>query len=157
VRWATLVLLTLVGCNDLREFRGAWSGPRVGAAAELRVGVGDATAALTIDEVDGHGLSARLAITGLLPETAITSLPGAEADVLAGMTFAGAPLRVYLAFVAIPDGGGEALALVALYEDRRVEVRLLRGGTTPLYGIFALTAGEAVTQRWTGPGRGPPA
>ena len=35
------------------------------------------------------------------------------------MTFAGAPLRVYLAFVPIPDGGGDALALIALYDDRR--------------------------------------
>lgn len=143
MRWATLVLVMLVACDDLREFRGTWSGPRVGAAAELRVGVGEATAALTIDQIDGHGLAARLTIAGVLPETSITSLPGAEADVLAGMTFAGAPLRVYLAFVAIPDGGGEALALVALYEDRRIEVRLLRGGTAPLYGIFALTEGAS--------------
>jgi hypothetical protein len=59
--------------------------------------------------------------------------------VLAGMSFSGSPLRVYLAFFAIPDGGGEALAVIALYDDQRVEVRLLRGGTTPLYAIFALT------------------
>jgi hypothetical protein len=28
--------------------------------------------------------------------------------------------------------------MVALYDDERLEVRLLRGGTRPLYGIFAL-------------------
>jgi hypothetical protein len=139
VRWATLVLLTLLGCNDLREFRGDWRGPRVGDAAALRVGVGDGAATLSIDQIDGHGLVARLAVEGLLPEAPITSLAGAEADALAGITFGGAPLRVYLAFVAMPDAGGEALVVVALYDDRRIEVRLLRGGTAPLYGIFALT------------------
>jgi len=139
VRWATLVLVMLLGCNDLREFRGAWRGPRVGDALELRVGVGDGMAALSIDHIDGHGMAARLAIDGLLPETPITSLPGAEADALAGITFGGAPLRVYLAFVTMPDAGGEALVVVALYDDRRIDVRVLRGGATPLYGIFALT------------------
>jgi len=143
VRWATLVLLTLVACNDLRGFRGDWRGPRVGDADVLRVGFGDTTATLSIDRVDTHGLTARLSIEGVLPETQIESLPGAEADVLAGITFGGSPLRVYLAFVAMADGGGEALVVVALYDDRRVEVRLLRGGTAPRYGIFALTASAA--------------
>jgi hypothetical protein len=136
VRWATLVLLTLVACNDLRAFRGQWRGARIGTDAPLRVGAGS-SATLSITQIDTHGLTARLAVDGLLPETAITSLPGAEADVLAGITFSGAPLRVYLAFVPVPDGGGEALVVVALYDDQRVEVRLLRGSAA-LYSIFAL-------------------
>jgi len=143
VRCATLALVTLLaglaGCNDLRDFRGAWAGARVGDAAVLRVGAGE-RASLAIDSIDAHGLSGRLAIDGLLPEQAFESLPGAEADVVANMTFAGAPLRVFLAFVPIPDGGGEALALIALYDDHRVEVRVLRGGSSPLYAIFALTS-----------------
>ncbi|HEX2687465.1 MAG TPA: hypothetical protein VHN14_12650 [Kofleriaceae bacterium] len=139
MRWATLVLVMLLGCNDLREFRGDWRGPRVGDAPVLRAGIGDGAAQLSIDGIDEHGLRARLAIEGLLPETPITSLPGAEADALAGLTFGGAPLRVYLAFAAVPDAGGDALVVVSLYDDRRLEVRVLRGGTKPLYGIFALT------------------
>jgi hypothetical protein len=35
--------------------------------------------------------------------------------------------------------------IVALYDDRRVEVRILRGGSAPLYGIFALTETEPAT------------
>jgi hypothetical protein len=140
VRCATLVLVTLLaGCNDLRDFRGTWEGARVGDAPVLRVGAGD-RASLTIDNIDAHGLAGRLAIEGLLPEQTLESLSGAEADAVANMTFAGAPLRVYLAFVPIPDGGGEALAMIALYDDRRIEVRVLRGGSTPLYAIFALTS-----------------
>ena len=31
--------------------------------------------------------------------------------------------------------------MIALFDSRRVEVRALRGGTTPLYAIFALSEG----------------
>jgi hypothetical protein len=141
VRCATLVLVTLLaGCNDLRDFRGAWEGARVGDTPVLRVGPGE-RASLTIDSIDAHGLAGRLAIEGLLAEQTIASLDSAEADAIANMTFAGAPLRVYLAFVPIPDGAGDAVALIALFDDRRIEVRVLRGGGSPLYAIFALTSG----------------
>jgi hypothetical protein len=103
----------------------------------LTVGPGtDAT--LAIDHVDRHGLAGELTIAGLVDHAAFQSVPGADADALDDMTFSGSPLHVYLGFVAIPDGGGQAFAFVALYDDRRVEVRVLRGGTQPLYGIYAL-------------------
>ncbi|MDB4953581.1 MAG: hypothetical protein JWO36_1150 [Myxococcales bacterium] len=106
----------------------------------LRVGVAAQTSAtLVIDNIDSHGLSGELTVDGLVDAAAFVSLAGAEADALSGMSFNGAPLRVYLAFVAIPDSGGEALAVIALYEDHRIETRLLRGGTTPIYAIFAMT------------------
>lgn len=140
MRCATLVLVTLLaGCNDLRDFRGTWEGARVGEAPVLRVGAGD-RASLTIDDLDVHRLAGSLAIEGLLPEQPVESLRGAEADAIANMTFDGGPLRVYLAFVPIPDGGGDALALIALYDDHRIEVRVLRSGSRPLYAIFALTS-----------------
>jgi hypothetical protein len=142
VRWTTVAVLAVVaaGCSDLRDYRGDWSGPRVGDAPIVKVGVRDgAVAQLTIDDIDAHGLRARLSIDGLVTNGLVESLPGAEADALANMTFAGSPLRVYLAFVAIPDGGGEAITLIALYDDHRVETRILRGGATPLYAIFAMT------------------
>lgn len=144
MRWATLAIFAIAlagtGCNDLREFRGEWRGPRVGDAPVVRVGVGPAAiATLTIDDLDTHGLHGELSISGVVTNATVDSLPGAEADALAGMTFTGAPLRVYLAFVAIPDGGGEALALIALFDDHRVEARILRGGGVPLYAIFALS------------------
>lgn len=142
VRWATLVVIALLGlaCDDVREFRGGWAGARVGDVPALRVGAEAATTArLDVLELDLHGLRGALTIEGVVEGGAFTSLPGAEADALAGMTFPGEPLRVYLGFVPVADGGGDVLALIALYDHRRIEVRVLRGGPAPIYAIFALT------------------
>lgn len=142
MRWTTLVAAVFVlgACSDLRDFRGEWKGPRVGEAAAVRVGVPQARSArLVIDDLDAHGLRGQLTLEGLAAAAPFESLPGAEADALAGMTFTGSPLRVYLGFLPVSDGGGDALALVALYDDQRVEIRVLRGGSSPLYAIYALT------------------
>jgi hypothetical protein len=142
VRLATLVLFAIVGCNDVRAFEGTWKGTRVGDPPVLRVGVAmTASATLTIDSIDTHGVRGALSISGLVDAAPFVSIEGAEADVLSGISFNGAPMRVYLAFVPIPDGAGEALAVIALYDERRIEVRVLRGGSVPLYGIFALAEG----------------
>lgn len=133
----TTFLLVLAACNDLRGFEGAWHGTRVGDAAVLTVGPGSGCA-LDIGHSDRHGLVGEITITGLVDHAPFTSVPGAEADVLSNMSFDGSPLRVYVGFLAISDGGGDAFAFVALYDDRRVEVRVLRGGPQPLYGIYAL-------------------
>jgi hypothetical protein len=136
---AVAIITSLAACNDLRDFRGGWHGARVGESAALRVGVADgAEADLSIDSIDKYGLRGTLSVDGLVDGAEVVSLAGAEADALSGMTFPGEPLRVYLAFVATADDGGDALALIALYEGDRVELRLLRGGSAPLYGIFAL-------------------
>ena len=133
-----VALVALVtACTDLRDFRGTWQGTQVGAAPELHVGVAaGAGAGLTIDDLDKHGLSGHLTVEQLIAAP-LASVPGAEADALASMTWDGAPLRVYLAFVPTIDGGGDALAVIALY-DQRIELRLMRGGTAPLYAIFDL-------------------
>ncbi len=146
VRWTTLVIVAVLitGCSDLRDFRGEWKGERVGTADVVKVGVPQAThATLFIDDIDTHGMSGSLSIRGVVTDAPVTTVPGAEADALAGITFTGAPLRVYLSFVEIGDGNGDALALIALYDHRRIEVRVLRGGTEPLYAIYALTDEEA--------------
>lgn len=139
MRLATF-LVVLAACNDLRGFEGTWQGSRVGDTPVLTVGPGtDAT--LAIDHIDRHGLHGALTITGIVDHAAFDSLAGAEADAISDMSFSGSPLRVYLGFVAVTDTGGEALAMIALYDDHRIEVRVMRGGTVPLYGIYAL--GEA--------------
>jgi len=137
-----VVALGLAACTDLRGFVGEFRGARVGSAAALAVGVGSsAGATLVIDQLDPHGMHGQLAIDGLVASADVTSLAGAEADALSTLTFTGSPLRVYLAFVDAADGGGQALAVIALFDDHHVEVRVLRGGTAPIYAIFTLTEG----------------
>ncbi|MEP6862677.1 MAG: hypothetical protein ABJE66_18780 [Deltaproteobacteria bacterium] len=143
MRWATLCLVLAFACafscNDVRAYEGSWTGKRVGDTPVLRVGVADAaTATLAIDSIDTHGMRGHLSIANLVTDADVASVAGAEADVLSGMTFNGSPQRVYLSFAAVPDGGGEALVVIALYDPTRIEVRVLRGGTMPLYAIFAL-------------------
>jgi hypothetical protein len=139
VRWATLCLVLAFACNDVRAYEGTWSGKRVGDTPVLRVGVADdATATLSIDGIDTHGMRGHLSIAGLVADAEVASVAGAEADVLSGITFNGSPQRVYLSFVTMPDGGGQALAVIALYDPMRIEVRVLRGGSMPLYAIFTL-------------------
>lgn len=142
MRGATaLLLLWLVApaCNDLGEFRHGWQGQRIGDAPALKVGVADtATARLAIDAVDVHGLRGSLAIDGLVADAPIVSSEGAEADVLASLSFGGSPLRVYLAFAPTIDGNGDVVAIIALYDNKRIELRALRGGAAPVYAIFAL-------------------
>jgi len=148
VRWTTLVVVAalVVGCSDLRDFRGVWEGPRVGTADVVKVGAPQATGAtLFIEDIDEHGMSGTISIDGLVADAPVATVPGAEADALAGMTFSGSPLRVYLAFIALADGRGDALAVIALYDHHRIEVRVLRGGSSPLYAIYALTDDEAAS------------
>ncbi len=140
---AAFAALAMSACTDVHDFRGRWHGARVGDAPELAVGIAaTATATLTIDTLDTHGLAGHLSIDGLATDAAIASIPGAEADVLAGITYDGAPLRVYLAFVPTSDGGGDATAVIALF-DRRIEARVLRGGAQPVYAIFPLASEAA--------------
>ena len=138
MRWVVVpLLLALVACNDLHDFEGTWHGSRVGDNPVLRTGLSKtAFCDLEIDGIDTHGLRGSLTIQGLLDHVLIASAEGAEADALASMTFAGSPLRVYIAFADASDG--PLTVFVALYDSRRVEVRVMRGGPTPVYGIFAL-------------------
>jgi|RhiMetdeSRZDD1v2_1073273.scaffolds.fasta_scaffold1576761_1 hypothetical protein len=134
-----LVTAAVAACSDLRDYRGAWQGHRIGDSPALRVGLPEAVdATLTISGIDHHGMRARLTVPGVIGDAGVESLAGAEADALSGMTFPGDPLRVYLSFVATTDGGGDVLAVIALYDDDRVELRVLRGGAQPVYGVFAL-------------------
>lgn len=137
--------MLLLGCSDLRDFRGTWRGHRVGAADALHQNVAGTSAELSIATIDGHEFAATLTVDQLMTAAPLASMPGAEADALAGLTFGGDPLRVYLAFAPIVDGLGDALVVVALFDDRRIEVRVLRGGAHPLYGIFALSAAEVAS------------
>jgi hypothetical protein len=136
---AGVVICALAACTDVRDYQGLWHGPRVGDAPALGVGIaGSATATLDITTIDEHGLSGTLAVDGVMVGSPFQSVAGAEADALAGTTFTGSPLRVYFAFADADDGKGQALVLVALFQSRRVDVRVLRGAPAQIYAVFSL-------------------
>src|SRR5580704_12636163 len=96
-RAAALAVLAMVAaaCSDLRDYEGDWRGPRIGSTPAVAVGVADdAFARLSIDTVDEYGLAGTLSVDDLIGSSPIASIPGAEADALAGTTFTGSPLRV---------------------------------------------------------------
>ncbi len=132
-------LALIGGCFDVRDLEGPWTGPRVGDDPVLQQGIAsDASARLVIERADLQSLTARLTVEGLFDDAEVSPLPGAEADVLASMSFDGAPSRVYLAFVSSVDGNGDAMVLLSLHESDRVEIRALRGAPAPLYAVFVL-------------------
>jgi len=133
------VLTGMLGCEDLRNFHGTWAGDRVGDDA-VRQGFDTAVSAtLEIDDVDLQTLAGRLSTNDdRFARAVITPVRGVEADVLSTMTFDGAPARVFVSFADSTDGGGSALVIISLYSDDRIELRVLRGGPAPLYGIFSL-------------------
>lgn len=138
-------LAGLTGCNDVRDFAGSWHGDRVVDWSYAAPGDPD-LAILQIDAIDKHGLRGHLEVSSrdtggpALVDTDFSSLEPAEADVLATTTFAGDPLRVYLAFVPVlRPGAGSALAIISLYDSDRIELRVIKGEPSPLYVIFPLT------------------
>ncbi len=134
-----LLVSAAFACVDAGDYEGVWVGEAAGEG-ETREGFerGDALE-VEIMEADLGDLRAEISSSdGLFEDEPIEPIPGAEQDALADITFPGSPLRVFLAFADTTDGEGPALVVLALYGDPSVEVRILRGGAAPLYGIFSL-------------------
>jgi len=78
VRWATFVvaLAVVAACNDLRDFRGTWQGPRVGDTPVLRVGApASGNASLSIEELDTATYDAPMSGGQMFEATAAVVLP----------------------------------------------------------------------------------
>jgi hypothetical protein len=113
-RFFPLLVLLSTACTDLRDFEGRWSGERVGSNPILAVGMpADDSAILDIEHLDLSTIEAHLSTSG---DSA----------------------RVFLAFASPADGGPDALAIIAFYDDDRISLRLLRGEPMPLYAIYSL-------------------
>jgi hypothetical protein len=141
------------GCVDLASFAGSWQGSvAADSGGGLLVGLEPGTSAeLEISAVDRQTLAALLTTSdGRFLAARLQPVVRAQADVLSEMTFSGAPLRSYLAFVdptSEPAVGPEEqpgscteprpmLAVVSLYGDR-VELRLIRGADE-VYALFSM-------------------
>src|SRR5262245_61999377 len=134
---ATALLVTLsAACQDVRAYRGMWSGNII-ADANLMTGfTASDRAMLVISAVDLRGLSATLSLPPWFVTTPFECLPRAAGDALGELKVGEHSLRSYLAF-ADAASGPPALLVVTLLPDERVELRVVRG-TTELYGLFLL-------------------
>ncbi|MCC6748988.1 MAG: hypothetical protein IT371_15115 [Deltaproteobacteria bacterium] len=135
-----VVLGSLSGCTDLRAFEGEWRGAVVAEEA-VRQGFAQGTtvAPLALSSVDLHALSATLTTSdGKFHDTRLARVTKAASDVLATLSFDGQPIRSYLAFAPLANDptGPWTLALISLFADERVELRLIRGND--LFGVFRL-------------------
>src|SRR5262249_3500151 len=124
------------GCQDVRAYRGMWSG---GVTADANLSAGFAatdSASLAIAALDLRGLAATLTLPPWFADTSVESLPRAAGDALGELQVGRHALRSYLAFVEAKSGP-PALLVVTLLPDDRIELRVVRG-TSELYGLFLL-------------------
>ncbi len=123
-------------CEDLRHFEGSWAGtvspdPRqrhgfaAGAALEARVTTANRAA-----------LAMTLTLPGAAAAVEFVPMRHAAGDALGDLSIPGDPLRSYLGFVT-PTGAAPYLAVVSLFPEERIEVRLIRGPEES-YGVFSL-------------------
>ena len=118
-------LLLLVGCQDLHDFQGDWRGS-ISADPNLSAGAPVQTVNLTVASVD------HTQITGTFNGSTLTTLKGASADVLAEVRVGRDALRTYFTYA---EG---VWAIVSLFPDQRIEVRVIAGDSLYLYDLRRL-------------------
>ena len=129
---ALLAALAGAGCQDLGGFVGTWEG-QVVADPLVRAGVaGEAPVTLRLDRLDRLGLAGALRLAGR--DSTLRPLPRATSDLLGHLELPDRPLQSYLLVAPLDDG--DALAVVSLYDQPRIDLRLLRSDT--LYAVAHL-------------------
>jgi hypothetical protein len=133
---ALTLLLLFAGCEDIRRFEGVWAGPvsadpahqqGFGNTAFLRANVGTVSRTsiqLSIDLPEG---------SGPLP---FQPIQHAADDALGDLRLEGEPLRTFLGYLR-PATGEPYLAVVSLFAEDRIDVRIIRGANES-YGVFTL-------------------
>ena len=130
-------LLLVGGCEDLRQFSGPWAGPISRDPNHQHGFERNATLAITVGGVTRYGLDMTLTLPGAAGTSRFEPIRHAVQDVLADMRLPGDPLRTYLGFVR-STGAEPFLAVVSLYSEGRIEIRLIRGPDAA-YGVFMLS------------------
>lgn len=142
--------LAVVACTDLNDFSTGEGKLYRGSIIQgkfVRNGFDISTEielTFRVDRVDQKPDSQGIGGPGILrtsdgqfkdaPLEPIAELPH---DQLSKLDFPGGRLRSYLFFARTSGAGDEeALVVISLMEDSSVEVRILRGGEKPLFGVF---------------------
>jgi hypothetical protein len=130
-----LALLGATACEDIRSLEGEWSGPVSGDPAHRQGFSADAVMRATVAAVSRRAIDMTI---DLPPEGPLRFQPIRHAtdDVLGDMRLDGEPLRTFLGYLR-PATGEAFLAVVSLFSEDRIDVRIIRGPDES-YGVFAL-------------------
>jgi hypothetical protein len=133
---AVTALLLVAGCEDIRRFEGVWVGP-VSADPAHQQGFGNAAfLRATVGTVSRSSIELSLELPQAGTSVPFEPIRHASDDVLGDMRLDGEPLRTFLGFLR-PAGGQPYLAVVSLFAEDRIDVRLIRG-PDEAYGVFSL-------------------
>ena len=133
-----LLAATVLGsCEDLRQFTGSWAG-RISRDPNHQHGFpADAMLRARVTGVSRYGIDLEVTLPGATAAVPFTPMRHAADDILADAQLTGDPLRTYFGFVRAP--AGEAyLAVVSIFSEDRLEVRLIRG-PEETYAVFYMT------------------
>ena len=133
---AVAALLFCASCEDLRGYAGTWQG-RVSSDPALRHGVAaDVEARVVIEQVSRDVLEANVEWPVGAAPLRFARIESARGDALSEMRLPGEPLRSYLGWLE-PANAPPFLAVVSLYGEERIELRVIRG-RDETYAVFAL-------------------
>jgi hypothetical protein len=129
-----LSLVAALGCQDLREYAGDWSG-EISSDPALAHGFEPGTSlSVGITEVGRDHVAFVATWNGR--SAPFVPIRRAAGDSLSEMQLPGEPLRTFLGFVE-PPGESPYLTVMSLYPENRIELRLIRGADEA-YGVFSL-------------------
>jgi hypothetical protein len=131
------LLAALAGCDDLRQFSGDWRGSLSADPNHQHGFMPGATLGATVGTVSRYTIELQVLLPGRTTPTAFVPMRHAADDVLGDVRLHGDPLRTYFGFLT-PPTGEPFLAVVSLYSEDRIEVRLIRG-PEETYAVFYLT------------------
>jgi hypothetical protein len=136
---APLVLIALLlaaGCEDIRRFEGTWVGPVSSDPAHQQGFGGTAFLRATVTRASRTAIEASIELPQAGTSVRFEPIRHASDDALGNLRLEGEPLRTFLGFLR-PADGSSYLAVMSLFAEDRIDVRLIRG-PDDAYGVFSL-------------------
>ena len=138
-----LAVVGWLGCTDIRDYEGTWTGPIV-TNPTLREGFEPSTTAtLVVTRIDRSELEGWVTlgpaqdITAGFTDATLIPVSRAGSDVLGDLSFDGDPIATYLFYLEPDDPAEEhATVLISAHPGKHIEMRIFR---RDLYGVFRMS------------------
>jgi hypothetical protein len=133
---AVLTALVAAGCEDIRRFEGDWAGEVSADPAHRQGFPPGGVLRVTVLGASRRDIRATVQLPATEAPLPYQPIRHAADDVLADLRLEGEPLRTFLGYLR-PPTGEPYLAVISLYSEDRIDVRIIRG-PEEIYGVFAL-------------------